>query len=100
MPSIAKSPSFVSRQSVSLPGAFFLIPVAALIVRSRSFRSWRMLGFLSLSAAASYFGKVLGEFNSLLNIQSFMLFESARAKITSHEGSQNAYYFPVGKGSA
>lgn len=38
------------------------------------------LPFLFLSAAASHFGKLLKEFNSLLNIQSFILFKSARKK--------------------
>lgn len=34
--------------------------------------------FLFLSAVASHFGKLLKEFNSLLNIQSVIMFKSAR----------------------
>lgn len=33
---------------------------------------------LSLSAVASHFGKLLKEFNSLLNIQSFIMFSSGQ----------------------
>lgn len=85
---------------ISIKDASFVIPVAVLIVRSHSFCSWRMLGFLFPSAAAPYFGKVLEEFNSLLNIHSFVLFESARMRTTNHESSQNVSYFPIGKGGA
>lgn len=58
------------------------------------------LPFLFLSAVASHFGKLLKEFNSLLNIQSFILFKSAREKKKPHQKTgQNAYYFPIGKGN-
>lgn len=46
------------------------------------------LPFLFLSAVASHFGKLLKDFNSLLNIQSFILFKSARRKTQTKNNQQ------------